>query len=98
MFDNAFRDNAADGGMMRKNFADNPLKNFDEPVQKRINTTTESVDFFVNKFGKNVLDKITKEKFGLDSNELFDQYAKEDPKGAFKNFKKRLVKFEEINL
>ena len=90
------RNPAANGGMMRKNFADNPLKNFDEPVQKRINTTTESVDFFVNKFGKNVLDKITKEKFGLDSNELFDQYAKEDPKGAFKNFKKRLVKFEDF--
>ena len=40
MFDNAFRNNAANGGMMRKNFADNPLKNFDKPVQKKINTTT----------------------------------------------------------
>ena len=96
MFDNAFRNNAANGGMMRKNFADNPLKNFDKPVQKKINTTTESINFFVNKFGKNVLDKITKEKFGLNFNELFNQYAKEDPKGAFKNFKKRLVKFEDF--
>ena len=29
MYKNAFRDNAANGGMMRKNFADNPLKNFE---------------------------------------------------------------------
>jgi len=28
MYKNAFKESAADGGMMRKNFADNPLKNF----------------------------------------------------------------------
>jgi hypothetical protein len=85
MFKNAFKESAADGGMMRKNFADNPLKNF--------NTTTESIDFFVNKFGKNVLDNIALEKFGVDFNTAANQ---EDPKGAFKNFKKRLVKFEDF--
>ena len=79
------KENAADGGMIRQNFADNPLKNF--------NTTTESTDFFVKKFGKVVLDNIALEKFGVDFNTAANQ---EDPKKTFGNFKKRLVKFEDF--
>ena len=84
------RNPAANGGMMRKNFSENPLKNFDGLLQANLNKKTESINSFINKFGKNLLDEIAINKYGANFADLNTT--------DLGNLKKRLLKFEDFIL
>ena len=80
-----FRNPLADGG--RIGFANGT---------KGANLTrrTKSQQFYIDKFGEKLLNKLSQEKFGLNFKDL--PYGKEDPTRAADNFKRRLLKFEDF--
>ena len=85
-----------DGGRVNFDNGSNPFIDIEDLNKKlqqaNINRKTESIDFFINKFGEDLLNKITQEKFGIDFRNV--PVEKDDPKGTIKNFKRRLLKFE----
>ena len=84
------RNPAANGGMMRKNFAENPLKNFDGLLEANLKKKTESINSFIDKFGKELLDEIAINKYGKNFADL--------ETSDLGNLKKRLLKFEDFVL
>ena len=85
-----------DGGRVNFDNGSNPFIDIEDLNKKlqqaNTNRKTESIDFFINKFGEDLLNKITQEKFGIDFRNV--PVEKDDPKGTIKNFKRRLLKFE----
>ena len=81
-----------------ENGSDNPFIDIEDLNKKlqqaNLNRKTESIDFYIDKFGEDLLNKITQEKFGIDFRNV--PVEKDDPKGTIKNFKKRLLKFEDF--
>jgi len=85
-----------DGGRVNFDNGSNPFIDIEDLNKKlqqaNINRQMGSIDFFINKFGEDLLNKITQEKFGIDFRNV--PVEKDDPKGTIKNFKRRLLKFE----
>ena len=85
-----------DGGRVNFDNGSNPFIDIEDLNKKlqqaNINRQMGSIDFFINKFGEDLLNKITQEKFGIDFRNV--PVEKDDPKGTIKNFKRRLIKFE----
>jgi hypothetical protein len=85
------RDNRAEGGRINfDNGSDNPfidIEDLNKKLQKaNINRKTESIDFYINKFGKETLDKIAQDKHGKNFSELEGD--------NLNNLKRRLDKYE----
>ena len=80
-----------DGGRVNfQNGSDNPFINIEDLNKKlqqaNLNRKTESIDFYVNKFGKETLDKIAQNKYGKNFSDLTGD--------NLNNLKRRLIKFE----
>ena len=80
-----------DGGRVNfENGSDNPFINIEDLNKKlqkaNINRKTESIDFYINKFGKETLDKIAQDKHGKNFSELEGD--------NLNNLKRRLDKYE----
>ena len=93
---NRFNRMYEDGGRVNFDNGSDPfLEDLNQKLkQANINRQMGSIDFFINKFGEELLNKITQEKFGMDFRNLPTE--KNDPKGTVKNFKRRLLKFEDF--
>ena len=93
---NRFNRMYEDGGRVNFDNGSDPfLEELNQKLkQANINRQMGSIDFFINKFGEELLNKITQEKFGIDFRNLPTE--KNDPKGTVKNFKRRLLKFEDF--
>ena len=93
---NRFNRMYEDGGRVNFDNGSDPfLEDLNQKLkQANINRQMGSIDFFINKFGEELLNKITQEKFGMDFRDLPTE--KNDPKGTVKNFKRRLLKFEDF--
>ena len=95
-FEERMKGRMADGGRVNFDNGSDPfLEDLNQKLkQANINRQMGSIDFFINKFGEELLNKITQEKFGMDFKNLPTE--KNDPKGTVKNFKRRLLKFEDF--
>jgi hypothetical protein len=82
------RDNRANGGRINfENGSDLFIEELNKKLQKaNLNRKTESIDFYVNKFGKETLDKIAQNKYGKNFSDLTGD--------NLSNLKRRLIKFE----
>ena len=82
-----------DGGRVNfQNGSDNPFIDIEDLNKKlqqaNLNRKTESINFYVNKFGKETLDKIAQNKYGKNFSDLTGD--------NLNNLKRRLIKFEDF--
>ena len=72
-----------------QNGSDNPFIDIEDLNKKlqqaNLNRKTESINFYVNKFGKETLDKIAQNKYGKNFSDLTGD--------NLNNLKRRLIKF-----
>ena len=83
----------AEGGRVNfENGSDNPFIDIEDLNKKlqqaNLNRKTESIDFYINKFGQKTLDKIAQDKHGKNFSEL--------ERDNLNNLKRRLIKFEDF--
>ena len=84
------RDQKANGGRINfENGSDPFIEELNKKLQQaNLNRKTESIDFYVNKFGKETLDKIAQNKYGKNFSDLTGD--------NLSNLKRRLTKFEDF--
>ena len=88
-------DQKAFGIGFRKEFNDGGRIGFSNGTKgANLTRRTKSQQFYIDKFGEKLLNKLSQEKFGLNFKDL--PYGKEDPTRAADNFKRRLLKFEDF--
>ncbi len=94
IFSEAFaKENFAKGGRVNfENGSDNPFIDIEDLNKKlqqaNLNRKTESIDFYINNFGQETLDKIAQDKHGKNFSELEGD--------NLNNLKRRLIKYEDF--
>ena len=63
-------------------------------IKANLTKQEKSLQSLIDIFGEDLLNKITQEKFGIDFRNV--PAEKDDPKGEIKNFKRRLLKFQDF--